>query len=186
MPWSPDAWHDAWEFACLAHHGQRLPGSELPYAGHVAAVAMEVARAIAIRQSGAAPVERPDLAIQCALLHDTVEDTTTTVETIAARFGPDVARGVAALSKDPRVGDKPAQMLDSLTRIRACPPEVWMVKLGDRIHNLREPPHYWTAAKISGYRKEAEQIHAALAEACPVLGARLLERIAGYAARSPS
>jgi (p)ppGpp synthase/HD superfamily hydrolase len=63
MPWSPEIWHAAWEFATLAHHGQRLPGSELPYAGHVAAVAMEVARAIALRQMGEMPVERPDLAI---------------------------------------------------------------------------------------------------------------------------
>ncbi|MFV8752653.1 HD domain-containing protein [Nannocystaceae bacterium ST9] len=181
MPWSPEIWHAAWEFASRAHHGQRLPGSELPYAGHVAAVAMEVARAIAIRQAGAAPVERPDLAIACALLHDVVEDTPTSLATIAAQFGPEVARGVAALSKDPGVGDKPAQMLDSLTRIRECPPEVWMVKLGDRIHNLREPPHYWTREKIATYRDEAKQIHAALADACPVLAARLLDRIDRYA-----
>jgi (p)ppGpp synthase/HD superfamily hydrolase len=180
MPWSPDVWHAAWEFATLAHHGQRLPGSELPYAGHVAAVAMEVARAIAVRQRGERPVEQPDLAIACALLHDTVEDTPTSLTTITEQFGPEVARGVAALSKDPSVGDKPAQMLDSLTRIRACPPEVWMVKLADRIHNLRAPPHYWTAAKIDAYREEARQIHAALADACPVLGDRLLARIHTY------
>ncbi len=180
MPWSPDVWHDAWEFACLAHHGQLLPGSELPYAGHLAAVAMEVARAIALRQASV-PVEHPDLAIACALLHDVVEDTPTSLATITEQFGPEVARGVAALSKDPRDGDKSAQMLASLARIRECPPEVWMVKLADRIHNLRVPPHYWTAAKIAAYRDEARQIHAALADACPVLGGRLLERIASYA-----
>lgn len=180
MPWSPDAWHVAWEFACLAHHGQKLPGSDLPYAGHVAAVAMEVARALAIRQANGTPVEQPDLAIACALLHDVVEDTTISVEIIAERFGPEVARGVAALSKNPKVGDKPAQMLDSLRRIRECPPEVWMVKLADRIHNLREPPHYWKHGKILAYREEAKQIHTALADACPVLGARLLDRIATY------
>ncbi len=177
--WSPDAWHDAWELASVAHHGQKLPGSELPYAGHVAAVAMEVARAIAARLADA-PVEQPDLAIQCALLHDVVEDTQTPLAVIEARFGPAVARGVAALSKDPSVGDKPAQMLDSLSRIRACPPEVWMVKLADRIHNLREPPRYWTTSKILAYQREAETIHAALAEACPVLGARLREKIDAY------
>jgi (p)ppGpp synthase/HD superfamily hydrolase len=180
MPWSPEIWHAAWEFATLAHHGQRLPGSELPYAGHVAAVAMEVARAIALRQTGEMPVERPDLAIACALLHDTVEDTPTPLATITERFGLEVARGVAALSKDPAVGDKPAQMVDSLARIRNCPPEVWMVKLADRIHNLRAPPHYWTTAKIDAYRNEARQIHDALADACPVLAARLLARIETY------
>lgn len=180
MPWSPEIWHAAWEFASLAHHGQRLPGSELPYAGHVAAVAMEVARAVAIRQNSERPVEQPDLAIACALLHDTVEDTPTSLATITEMFGQQVARGVAALSKDPSVGDKPAQMLDSLARIRACPAEVWMVKLADRIHNLRAPPHYWTPAKIEAYRNEARQIHAALADACPVLADRLLARIETY------
>jgi (p)ppGpp synthase/HD superfamily hydrolase len=180
MPWSPDVWHAAWEFASLAHHGQRLPGSELPYAGHVAAVAMEVARAIAIRQLGSDPVEQPDLAIACALLHDTVEDTSTTMQQIAERFGDEVARGVAALSKDPAVGDKPAQMRDSLARILACPREVWMVKLADRVHNLRSPPHYWKPEKIDAYREEARLIHATLGGACPVLGARLLARIETY------
>jgi (p)ppGpp synthase/HD superfamily hydrolase len=180
MPWSPEIWNAAWEFATLAHHGQCLPGSELPYAGHVAAVSMEVARAISIRHGGANQVAQPDLAIACALLHDTVEDTNTSLAAISERFGPEVARGVAALSKDPSVGDKPAQMLDSLARIRTCPTEVWMVKLADRIHNLRTPPHYWTSAKIETYRDEARQIHAALSEACPVLGARLLARIETY------
>ena len=172
MPWSPETWHAAWEFATLAHHGQCLPGSELPYAGHVAAVAMEVARAIAIRQAGELPVERPDLAIACALLHDTVEDTSTTLATINERFGSEVSRGVAALSKNPAVGDKPAQMLDSLARIRECPPEVWMVKLADRITNLQAPPHYWKPEKIRAYRAEAVEIHAQLGAACDVLVVR--------------
>jgi (p)ppGpp synthase/HD superfamily hydrolase len=181
MPWSPDTWHAAWEFASRAHHGQHLPGSELPYAGHVVAVAMEVARAIALRQRGESPVEQPDLAVVCALLHDVVEDTTTSLEEIAKHFGPRVAECVSALTKDPRAGDKAAQMRDSLNRIRACPPEVWMVKLADRVHNLREPPHYWTHAKRLAYRAEAEQILAALSGACPILRARLEERIASYA-----
>jgi (p)ppGpp synthase/HD superfamily hydrolase len=179
--WSPERWHEAWEFASIAHHGQRLPGSELPYAGHVVAVAMEVARAIALRSGGDAPVGQPDLALACALLHDVVEDTPVTVEQLEQRFGPAVAQGVAALSKDPRAGDKAAQMRDSLARIQACPREVWMVKLADRIHNLREPPHYWKHAKKLAYRDEAELIRATLGEACPILAARLAERIAAYA-----
>ena len=178
--WSQDAWHDAWDLAAEAHLGQKMPGQEIPYLSHVGAVAMEVSWAIAARAESQ-PVARPTLAIQCALLHDVVEDTAVTIEQIAKRFGDDVARGLAALTKNPAAGDKPAQMRDSLERIRQCPPEVWMVKLADRIHNLREPPHYWSAAKIRGYCDEARAIHAALAEACPVLGPRLLERIPVYA-----
>jgi (p)ppGpp synthase/HD superfamily hydrolase len=180
MPWSPDVWHAAWEFASRAHHGQKLSGSELPYAGHVAAVSMELARALALRSLAGRPVERPDLAIACALLHDVAEDTSVGLDEIAAHFGSAVAAGVAALTKDPRVGDKPAQMADSLRRIRECPPEIWMVKLADRIHNLREAPPHWTADKRRAYREEAKLIHAALSGACPVLAARLLERIEAY------
>ncbi|MBL8899764.1 MAG: bifunctional (p)ppGpp synthetase/guanosine-3',5'-bis(diphosphate) 3'-pyrophosphohydrolase [Planctomycetes bacterium] len=180
MPWSPDLWHAAWEFASRAHHGQSLPGSDLPYAGHVAAVAMELARALALRELAGNPVAQPDLAIACALLHDVVEDTAVGLDEIAARFGAEVADGVAALTKNAAAGDKPAQMADSLRRIRQGPPEVWMVKLADRIHNLREPPAYWTLEKRRAYRAEAERIHAELAEACPILAARLRERIAAY------
>jgi len=178
--WSPDAWLDAWTFAAQAHHGQRLPGSELPYVVHVAAVAMEVGHAIAERGRRGDPVEHPDLAITCALLHDVVEDTAVSLEALRDRFGPAVAEGVAALTKDPTVGDKPAQMADSLARIEAQPREIWMVKLADRINNLQAPPHYWTKEKILAYREEAHRIHAYLAVACPVLGERLLGKIEDY------
>lgn len=179
-PWSPDAWLEAWAFAARAHHGQPFPGSELPYVVHVAAVAMEVSHAIALRAVGAHPVAEPDLAITCALLHDVVEDTAVPLHELRERFGPAVADGVAALSKDPAAGDKPAQMRDSLARIQAQPPEIWMVKLADRITNLQAPPHYWATDKIRRYRDEAQEIHARLAAACPVLGARLLEKIERY------
>ena len=178
--WSPDAWHAAWTFAADAHEGQLVPGSRRPYLAHIGAVAMELSHAIASRAALGDPVAQPDLAIQAALLHDTVEDTDVTVEQLRERFGDAVAAGVAALSKDPKVGDKPAQMRDSLARIRAQPAEIWMVKLADRITNLEPPPHYWTADKIAAYRVEAGQIHAQLGDACPVLGARLLARIAAY------
>jgi (p)ppGpp synthase/HD superfamily hydrolase len=178
--WSPDVWLSAWEFAAHAHHAQRFPGSDLPYIVHVAAVAMEVGHAIARRAQLGHPVADPDLAIACALLHDVVEDTAIGLAELERRFGPGVAAGVSALSKDPRVGDKPAQMRDSLQRIRAQPPEVWMVKLADRITNLQAPPHYWDVQKIRRYQDEARDIHAALAEACPVLGGRLVEKIATY------
>ena len=178
--WSPDAWLDAWTFASVVHQGQLLPGSQLPYIVHIAAVAMEVAGAISLRALSGDPVADPDLAITVALLHDTVEDTDTTVEEVAARFGPAVAAGVSALSKNPAVGDKPAQMQDSLARIREQPREVWMVKLADRINNLEEPPGYWTPDKIRRYGEEAGVILATLGEACPILAPRLRVKIAEY------
>jgi (p)ppGpp synthase/HD superfamily hydrolase len=178
--WSPDAWLAAWRFAADAHQGQLVPGSQLPYVVHVGAVAMEVGNAIARRAQLGDAVTHPDLAIQCALLHDVVEDTKVTLEQLAARFGPDVAAGVSALTKDPSVGDKPARMRDSLARIREQPAEIWMVKLGDRITNLQPPPGHWKPAKIRRYHAEAKDIHAQLGEACSVLGTRLRAKIDDY------
>lgn len=178
--WSPDAWLAAWRFAADAHQGQRVPGSELPYVVHVGAVAMEVANAISVRAQLGVPVARPDLAIQCALLHDVVEDTSVSADELAESFGRAVADGVSALSKDPAVGDKPAQMRDSLARIRLQSAEIWMVKLGDRITNLQPPPTHWKLDKIRRYSDEAREIHAQLGEACAVLGPRLLAKIDSY------
>lgn len=173
-PWSPDRYLHAARFAATAHHGQKLPGGELPYLLHVSFVAAEVMAALAIET-----VAQPDLALACALLHDTVEDCGVTVEQIAAEFGPAVAAGVSALSKDPALPKEQA-MADSLRRIQEQPREVWMVKLADRISNLETPPHYWKPAKIAAYGVEALVIADALGAASPWLLTRLRARIAGY------
>ncbi len=172
--WSPEKYVEALQFAADRHAGQKLPGSERPYLVHLTSVAAEVMRGIALE-----PVPDPDLAVVCALLHDVVEDTGTSAAEVARRFGDAVARGVAALSKDPGL-PKGEQLDDSLRRIHACPREVWVVKLADRINNLEEPPHYWTPEKRRSYQEEARQIHAALAAAHELLGARLAERIERY------
>ncbi|NVB38151.1 bifunctional (p)ppGpp synthetase/guanosine-3',5'-bis(diphosphate) 3'-pyrophosphohydrolase [Pseudenhygromyxa sp. WMMC2535] len=178
--WSPDAWLQAWRFAAAAHQGQQVPDSDLPYLVHIGAVAMEVSHALAQRERLGQAVARPDLAIQVALLHDVVEDTEVTVWALAREFSQVVATGVAALSKNASVGDKQAQMRDSLERIRRQPEEVWMVKLADRITNLQPPPASWSKQKILRYREESKEIHAALGEACPILAARLAEKIEHY------
>jgi len=173
-PWSPDRYLQAARFAARAHHGQKYPGSELPYFLHVTTVAAEVMAALA-RES----VARPDLAVVCALLHDTVEDCGVEVGALIAEFGAEVGAGVLALSKDPGL-PKPEAMADSLRRIQAQPHEVWMVKLGDRIANLEGPPHYWSAAKIAAYRAEAIVIADTLGVASPYLLARLRAKIVDY------
>jgi (p)ppGpp synthase/HD superfamily hydrolase len=108
-----------------------------------------------------------------------IEDTRVGYDEIAVAFGPAVADGVLALTKDDALPHA-EQMADSLRRIRLQPPEVWMVKLADRISNLQPPPAYWSAEKTAIYRDEAEQIYAALAEASPSLAARLRTKITGY------
>lgn len=176
VPWSQDTYLQTFHFAAVAHIGQLVPGTEISYLAHITIVAMEVIAALRHE-----PGHDEDLAVQCALLHDTVEDTAVTYEQVLAEFGHTVAEGVLALTKNPDIA-KPAAMADSLQRIREQPAEVWMVKLADRICNLQPPPHYWSAEKRAAYREEARQILAALGDASPYLAARLQTKIDGYAA----
>ncbi len=175
-PWSPDTYLRTYRFAAQAHHGQTVPGTQISYIMHLSFVSMEVIAALAD-----APERDGDLAVQCALLHDVVEDTQVTYVQVVAEFGEKVAFGVLALTKDAAL-DKPLQMPDSLRRIRQQPYEVWMVKLADRISNLAPPPYYWTKDKIARYREEALAIHAALHPASELLARRLLEKIEAYRA----
>lgn len=170
----PDRYRDALSFAADAHAKQTMPDSRRPYVVHLVAVCAEVLAALSLERW-----ERGDLAVVCALLHDVVEDTTVTPEEIAARFGPEVAEGIGALTKDPALPNA-SRMDDSLRRIRLQPREVACVKLADRIVNLAPPPSSWTPAKIERYRDEAVRIADALGEASPVLHTRIREKIAGY------
>ena len=184
--WSPDVYIRAYRYAATAHWNsekkQLVPGTNIPYLMHFSMVAMEVIAAL-----GKEPGLDGDLAVQCALLHDTIEDTDTTYDQLVETFGLAVADGVQALSKDKLVGAdlpkqkrKERQMADSLERVRRQPREAWMVKMADRITNLQPPPKHWKPEKISRYREEACQIHQALKGASPYLAARLWEKIDRY------
>lgn len=173
---APDRYVAALRFAAERHSRQRVPGTELPYLVHVTSVAAEV---IAVLPQHA-EIDA-DLAVLCALLHDTLEDTSTTRAELEERFGVAIASGVQALTKDSALA-KPQRMADSLRRIRACPHAVWLVKLADRITNLAQPPRSWPAEKRRAYRDEARTIADALGEASAVLEARLRLRIELYAA----
>ena len=177
MPdWSQDSYTQALTFAAQAHLGQKIPGSELPYVIHVSMVCMEVIAALSQEA-----MQNPNLAVQCALLHDTLEDTQTSFETLAQTFGLAVAKGVRALSKNHAL-PKSEQMMDSLGRIQLEPREVWLVKLADRINNLHQPPGYWSKEKIAHYRQEARLILQELGPASPYLAKRLSEKIQAYSA----
>lgn len=175
--WSQDGYVHAWNFASCAHHGQTMPGSQVSYLAHLGMVAMEVMTALATEPG----TEYPDLAVQCAVLHDTIEDTQTTYAELQDEFGQQVADGVLALSKDLTLPTKSQQMEESLFRIRQQPKAVWMVKLADRISNLHAPPSYWTPKKIAAYRDEAVTIQEALGSASNALSTRLSAKIRLYA-----
>jgi (p)ppGpp synthase/HD superfamily hydrolase len=170
----PERYVAALRFAAERHHAQRVPDSDFPYLVHVVSVAAETIAALG-------PGLDADLAVSCALLHDTIEDTATTYAEVAERFGTAVADGVQALSKDATL-PKPDRMADSLRRIQTQPRAVWMVKLADRITNLADPPRSWTPEKRRAYRAEAIAIADALGAASPALEARLRARITAYQA----
>ncbi len=177
--WNPDIFEKAWNFATRHHQGQTYGGTKegerMPYINHIGSVATEIMWALQFDENADA-----DLAVQCAVLHDTIEDTPVTYEFIEKEFGTAVAKGVLALSKNPRFPTKDEQIRDSLRRIKQQPIEVWMVKLADRIANLSYPPHHWNNKKILSYRDEAMIIHTELHSASFVLAQRLQNRIETY------
>lgn len=108
---SPERYVAAMRFAAAAHDGQKVPGEELPYLVHVVSVAAEVIAALPTL-----PEIDADLAVNSALLHDTLEDTSVTLDQLRATFGDAVAAGVSALTKNAAL-PKSEQMADSLRRI---------------------------------------------------------------------
>ncbi len=174
--WSQETYIRAYKFAASAHRWQLVPGTAIPYIMHLSFVAMEI-----IAAAGAGEVPNADLAVQCALLHDVLEDTGTRYERVEAEFGQAVARGVQALTVNKKL-PRPERIPECLPRIKAQPREIWMVKLADRITNLQPPPNHWSKSKIREYHQEAQIIHAALREASPYLADRLSVKIKEYAA----
>ena len=173
-PWSQEIYIKALLFAANAHNSQKVPGTELPYLAHMTMVCMEVMSALSVEND-----LDGNLAIQCALLHDVLEDTDLEHERLKDTFGEAVANGVQALTKNDNL-PKDEKMADSLARIRQQPREVWMVKLADRITNLQPPPKHWTTEKMQNYQQEARQIYEALHEGSPALAARLKQKIEDY------
>ena len=174
--WSQSSYIKAYRFAAEAHKGQLFPGTDLPYLMHISFVSMEILACLEVEKK-----HDGDLAIQCALLHDIIEDTDVTYSEVEASFGSNVARGVLALTKNESL-PKEQRMRDSLERIRQQPYEIWMVKLADRITNLAPPPHYWRKDKVERYREEAIEIHQMLHEASGYLSQRLVSKIDEYKA----
>ena len=176
LNWSQENYIKAYRFAAQAHQGQKIPGSEIPYIMHLSFVSMEVIAALSVEKEF-----NGDLAIQCAILHDTIEDTDTTFDDIKTEFGESVANGVLAMTKDESL-EKELQITDSLRRIKQQPQEIWIVKLADKISNLQAPPHYWTQEKRIRYREAGIEIYQALKDASPLLASRLADKIEAYKA----
>ncbi|MBA4144521.1 MAG: bifunctional (p)ppGpp synthetase/guanosine-3',5'-bis(diphosphate) 3'-pyrophosphohydrolase [Cytophaga sp.] len=177
--WSIDEIQNVWQLVSQLHDGQKYGGAnegeKIEYINHIGSVAFEVINALNHSEG-----MNSRLALTCALLHDSIEDTPFTFEKVKELFGEEIAQGVLALTKDDRMEDKQAKMADSLRRIKEQPKEVWAVKMADRIANLYAPPYYWTDDKKKAYIQEAEQILSELKEGNHYLAERLKSKIAAY------
>jgi len=169
-----DLYQKAILFAATKHQDQKIPGSTLPYVVHLSNVAMEIILA-------APHSEYFDLgfALQVALLHDTLEDTSTTFDELETNFGLKIANAVSALTKNECL-HKLKRMQDCLIRIKELQKEVWAVKLADRITNLQPPPVDWDKVKRVKYLDEAKMILKELRGGNEYLEMRLEGKIGEY------
>ncbi|MET0252314.1 MAG: bifunctional (p)ppGpp synthetase/guanosine-3',5'-bis(diphosphate) 3'-pyrophosphohydrolase [Novosphingobium sp.] len=104
-----------------------------------------------------------------ALLHDTVEDTLATIEEVEKLFGPNVARlvdGVTKLSKIETLteNERAAENLRKFLLAMSEDLRVLLVKLADRLHNMRTLHFIKSAEKRKRIARETMDIYAPLAE----------------------
>ncbi len=104
-----------------------------------------------------------------ALLHDTVEDTLATIEDIRSNFGPEVARlvdGVTKLSKIEAMpeDERAAENLRKFLLAMSEDIRVLLVKLADRLHNMRTLHFIKSPEKRRRIARETMDIYAPLAE----------------------
>ncbi|TCI85457.1 HD domain-containing protein [Tenacibaculum sp. M341] len=177
--WSIDKLQDAWQLASKLHDGQKYggvkEGEKVEYINHIGSVVFEVLNASNISEDF-----DTDLAMHCAVLHDTIEDTDFNYNKAKEIFGEQIANGVAALTKNESLSSKKEMMLDSLERIKKQPKEVWAVKMADRICNLYHPPFYWNNDKKEKYIAEATMIYDHLKDGNSYLANRLKNKIENY------
>ncbi len=137
-------------------HGAQLRASGDPYFAHP----IEVAGILTDYKLDAA-------AIVTALLHDTIEDTDATREEIAAKFGEDVAamvEGVTKLTKLELQSEytKSSENLRKFILAISKDVRVLLVKLADRLHNMRTL-HFVAPEKRERISRETIEVYAPLA-----------------------
>ena len=137
---------EAMEFARSKHNGQTRKGTDIPYLGHLLAVA---ALAIEDAASDSALFERTEEVAIAAVLHDIVEDTfdrgeeRVTVEELRGRFGDEVARiveGCSDTSEPGPDGQKEAWGIRKeryLAHLAVADAATLCVSLADKRHNAR-------------------------------------------------
>jgi len=145
----------AYEFSADVHRGQKRLSGE-PYLTHP----LEVAGIIADLK-----LDVPSIAT--GLLHDTVEDTLTSLQQVEQIFGPEIASLVDGVTKISQINfttreEKQAENFRKMILAMARDIRVILVKLADRTHNMRTLGHLPTEKQLE-VAQETIDIYAPLA-----------------------
>jgi GTP diphosphokinase / guanosine-3',5'-bis(diphosphate) 3'-diphosphatase len=151
-----DILNRAYIFAMKAHGGQTRQSGD-PYFSHPLAVAAILTE---LRADPATVVT--------ALLHDVVEDTDYTVSDIQKNFGAEIAQLVDGVTKLSRIelrdeASKQAENFRKFVVAMADDVRVLLVKLADRLHNMRTLHYITNADKRQRISLETMEIYAPLA-----------------------
>ncbi|MEP1030025.1 MAG: bifunctional (p)ppGpp synthetase/guanosine-3',5'-bis(diphosphate) 3'-pyrophosphohydrolase, partial [Alphaproteobacteria bacterium] len=147
----------AYVFAMKAHGSQKRASGD-PYFSHP----IEVAGILTSYRVDSATIET-------ALLHDTIEDTVATLEDIRSHFGNEVAQLVDGVTKLTRIEfqsdrAKQAENFRKLVLAMSEDIRVLLVKLADRLHNMRTLHYIKSDEKRRRIAMETMDIYAPLAE----------------------
>lgn len=124
----------AYDFSARVHHGQKRLSGE-PYFIHPLAVASVIA-----------DLKLDVPSVVAGLLHDTVEDTLTSLDEIKSQFGREVASLVDGVTKLGRANfssqeEKQAENFRKMILAMGKDVRVILIKLADRVHNMRTLDH---------------------------------------------
>ena len=147
----------AYNFALDAHQNQKREEG-VPYIIHPVAVANILTE-----------LKLDSATITTGLLHDTIEDTNVTYETVKKEFGEEVANLVEGVTKLSALEDKAsdnskAENFRKLILATSKDIRVLLVKLADRLHNMRTIKFLKDEEKIIRKAKETMEIYAPLAD----------------------
>jgi (p)ppGpp synthase/HD superfamily hydrolase len=135
MPQSARAYtaklYDAIGLAAQAHHRQVRKGTEIPYLVHPLGVASILIRA-----------GSPEHVVIAGVLHDTLEDTATTGDTLRAQFGRQVADLVEAVTEPDKRASWEERKSHTLHALESTPlHDALLVALADKLDNIRSIMH---------------------------------------------
>ncbi len=149
----------------MQKHGHQKRASGDPYFSHP----LEVAAILT-------DMHLDESTMAVALLHDTIEDTTATRQEIDELFGPDIGKLVEGLTKLKKLDlvSKKAEQAENLRKLLLAISEdvrVLLVKLADRLHNMRTLDHVPEGKRLR-IAEETMEIYAPLAGRMGMQGMR--------------